>query len=298
VIWVVVIAATVIAIGALVWLQFRRKPAARPEALSPDHVAAPVVDFTIAGPEAQVYFEVAVTESESNSAINAALVNRAVEVVREKSEGIPMPQVRSIAAFARDGDGWSEVGAVVLAAPGELPPLPGDRRAARRPGRGFDPLEHLDDYPGWPPRLEVARREDGLPPLRDELRLPAQVTGRLRAQGIDPDTAGAGALVLGVMQMAGYTSVPIDEDTFRVRRLGRTALIRLVEHHAGEHPELEEAELRRFVVDVMAAGVDVGLLVTEKYALFEVYEWERRDRRLRFITRERLQRFLDALAIA
>ncbi len=293
--WVVAItAAAVVVAAALFYLLRRRTAAEKPLVSLPGHLAAPVVDFTLAGPEARVYFETALPTVEMDPNVGAALVERAIEVVRSKGEQLPMSQVRRIVAFGRQGDRWSEAGAVDLLVPGELPPEPGDEG---RPGRGFDPLEHLDDYPGWPPRLEVARREDELAPLGHELRLPAAVTGRLRAQGVDPESAGAGPLVLGVMEMTGYTAVPVGDDTFRVRRLGRSALVRVVEHHAGEHPELEEADLRRFVVDVVAAGVDVGLLVTEKYAPFEVYEWERRDRRLRFITRERLQRFLDALAI-
>jgi hypothetical protein len=296
VVWILVSAlAAVVVAGALFWLLRRRAVAEEQTPSSPDRIAAPLVEFTIAGAEARAYFETALPAGETENVIGSALVQRALAVVRAKRPRLPMSQIGRIVAFGRRGDRWAEAGAVDLAVPGVLPGEPGGE--ASGPEHAFDPLEALEDYPGWPPRLDKARRKDELAPLCEELHLSAAVKGRLRAQGIDPDAAGAGALVLGVMEMTGYRSAQVDDDTFRVRRLGRTALLRVVEHRPGEHPELEEADLRRFVVDVVAAGVDVGLLVTEKYAPFEVYEREQRDRRLRFITRERLQRFIDALDI-
>jgi hypothetical protein len=60
---------------------------------------------------------------------------------------------------------------------------------------------------------------------------------------------------------------------------------------------LDEHDIRRFVVDFGGSAADRGLLVSEKYAPFEIYDRERRDSRIRFVTRERLPGFIDALAI-
>ena len=38
-------------------------------------------------------------------------------------------------------------------------------------------------------------------------------------------------------------------------------------------------------------------LVSDKFSPFEVYERERREPRIRFVTRERLQKFVDALSL-
>jgi hypothetical protein len=71
----------------------------------------------------------------------------------------------------------------------------------------------------------------------------------------------------------------------------------VVPHLPGSHPELDESAIRKFVVDFGSSGADRGLLISEKYAPFEIYDRERRDRRIRFVTRERLAGFIDALAL-
>jgi len=60
---------------------------------------------------------------------------------------------------------------------------------------------------------------------------------------------------------------------------------------------LQESEVGRFVVDFLSSGADRGLLITEKFSPFEIYDRERREPRMRFITRERLQAFVDALTV-
>ena len=46
-----------------------------------------------------------------------------------------------------------------------------------------------------------------------------------------------------------------------------------------------------------STGADKELLITEKFSPFEIYDRERREPRMRFITRERLQDFVDALVL-
>ena len=45
------------------------------------------------------------------------------------------------------------------------------------------------------------------------------------------------------------------------------------------------------------SGTERGLLVSDKFCPFIVYEKERREPRVRFLTRERLQQFIDSLAL-
>jgi hypothetical protein len=90
---------------------------------------------------------------------------------------------------------------------------------------------------------------------------------------------------------------PAGPDSFRARRAGQTTFVRVVAHSAGAHPELDESAIRQFVVDFGGSGSDRGLLLSEKYAPFEIYDRERRDGRVRFVTRERLQGFIDAFAL-
>ena len=55
--------------------------------------------------------------------------------------------------------------------------------------------------------------------------------------------------------------------------------------------------MRQFVVEFVNSGADRGLLISDKFSPFEVYEREKREPRIRFVTRERLQKFVDALSL-
>ncbi len=52
------------------------------------------------------------------------------------------------------------------------------------------------------------------------------------------------------------------------------------------------------MVDFMSSKADRGLLISDRYGPFEVYEREKREPRVRFVTRERLQGFVDALTVS
>ncbi|NIS30813.1 MAG: hypothetical protein GWO04_13065 [Actinobacteria bacterium] len=97
--------------------------------------------------------------------------------------------------------------------------------------------------------------------------------------------------------MTGYSVTSVDDTTFEARRGGSRIFLRVVPHTAGDHPELGETDVRKFSVDFQESRGDRGLLVTEKYSPFMVYDRERRDPRMRFITRERLQQFVDGLSL-
>ncbi len=51
------------------------------------------------------------------------------------------------------------------------------------------------------------------------------------------------------------------------------------------------------MIRFVSSGADRGLLFTDKYAPFMVYDKERREPRIRFISRERLQAFVDSVAM-
>ncbi len=75
-------------------------------------------------------------------------------------------------------------------------------------------------------------------------------------------------------------------------------MVRVVDHNEGEYPELGEQAITGFLFDFASSGASRGLLVTDKYCPFSVYERERRDPRVRFLSRERLQQFVDAAAMS
>jgi hypothetical protein len=144
--------------------------------------------------------------------------------------------------------------------------------------------------------------EEGLGPAGADVVLPAQIESGLRLQGLDPVSITAGELVLGLLRLSGFTvssATPVDgyETYVASNPTGRTYVC--VEPLGDtDYPELDESIINHFMVDFQQSGFDRGLLVSDKFCPFLVYEKERREPRVRFITRERLQQFVDSVALA
>ena len=165
---------------------------------------------------------------------------------------------------------------------------------------GFDPIEQefsaegADEAPGLAERPST----DELRPIGSELRIPKAVDTGLRAQGIDPDTMSAGELVRGMLSLFGYQIVPgIADGTYIASKGGQRTFLRDNRYQPGEYPVMDDTELRSFMVEFASSGTDRGLLVTDRYAPFGIHELERREPRVRYVTRERLQKFVDAMAM-
>lgn len=297
----VVVIIVIVAVAALLALVFVgvRMWASSPSKTEPAAVAdrfpAPLSSFHVRGEEAEVAFDVPLPEGDVDPVLGEILIREAIEVTREKRHHLPIDGVHRVVALARRGDEWIRVGSVELDRPGSLPPpLP---PVLLHRGGGFDPFDSLAELPQHAPGLAARPTAEDLAPLHEEVRLPSAVESGLRTMGIDPVTAGAGDLVLGIMRLTGHRVEERSPTTFVVDRGGETTFLRVVPHRAGDYPELGEDEIRRFAVDFVESKAARGLLVTEKYSPFEIYERERRDPRVRFVTRERLQHFVDALAI-
>ena len=141
-------------------------------------------------------------------------------------------------------------------------------------------------------------RGERLAPLRSILKVPAKAESALRVQGVDPANMTAGELVRGILALRGYTITPgPDAHTHHARKGSSTVFVREVPHTPGSYPELLEKDMNRFVIDMLRSRMARGMLVTDKYGPFAVYRLERRDPRIRFVTRERLQKAIDALAL-
>ena len=262
-----------------------------------DRLRPAVADFRVADGAARVYFEVPLSDGD-DPVLGELLGREAIEVVREKRHQLPIDDVTWVVAFGRRGTEWVEAARISLDTPGTLPPplIPEAFAHARRPE--LDLFDRFADLPAHAPGLVDRIRGEELAPLSSELRFPGVVAAGLRSQGIDPDSASAGDIVLGVMRVAGYQISEAGVATYTALRSGQRTFVRVVGHGAGEHPELGEQAIRTFVVDFGSAGADRGLLITEKFGPFEVYDRERRDKRVRFVTRERLQSFIDALSMS
>lgn len=300
-IWVIVIVVVVVIGIAAFVMRSRGSSSAGGGAgsvtVEADRTGPVVAEFHVTDGAARVHFDVPLPAGEVDRVLADLLIREAVEVVREKRHSLPLGDVHKVVALGRRGGAWEQVGSVELDTPGTLPPpmvptlLPHAHRA------GFDAFERISEIPGQAPGLADRPRGEDLSPLAPEIRLPGAVDAGLRAQGLDPASADAVDLALGVMRLAGYAVSERSATTYDATRSGQRVFIRTVPHSKGQHPELEESAVDRFVVDFMSSGADRGLLVTEKFSPFEIYDRERREPRMRFITRERFQAFIDALSV-
>ncbi len=299
---VIVGVVAVVALVVVVFLLARRRPrSGAPAAAKPTvtvesgRLRPAVAEFHVAGGSARVHFEVPLPAEGADEVLAELLGREAVEVVREKRHTLPLGELIRVVALGRRGTEWAEVTSIGLATPGELPPPMLPELIPHASQRDFDPFDRMSGLPESAPGLAGESRTERLERLA--LRLPGPAQTAMRAQGIDPARVDAPTAVLALMRSAGYVVTPTTAGTFRADRAGQTTLIRVVGHTPGDYPELEDAEIRRFVVDFAASGQGRGLLLSEKWAPFEIHERERRDPRVRFVTRERLQAFADALAI-
>lgn len=261
------------------------------------HNGPTVAGFHMADGEARVEFDVPLPTGTIDDVLTDLLTREAVEVVRDKRASLPLGDVGRVVAFGRTPSGWVEVGSVELDTPGALPPPMVPELLPHASHPAFDVFERVPALPQTLPGLVDGGRGDTLVPISRELRLSSAVEAGVRAHGIDPDSAEACELMLAIMGLVGYEVMDRSSDTVDVVRDDQRIFVRKVVHDASSHPELDEPDIDRFVVDFVTSGADRGLLLTEKFSPFEIYERERREPRMRFITRERFQSFIDALSV-
>lgn len=293
-------------LGLVVWLLGRigrgtREAAGRPAVGEPVRPRPSLAEFHVHGDEARVYFDVPLAKGEVDAVLSDLLLSEAVEVVREKRHSLPITDVGRVVAYGKLDGEWHRVGQLALEEPGVLPPPLAPAPAPHLGKLAYDPLERqfAGDLPSRPPPVvEEAPKED-LPPVGRELRIPAAVETALRAQGVEPQQMSAGQLVTGLLGMLGYTLMPAEkEETYFATKGGIRTYLRVVPHQPSEYTELDERVVNEFFVDFASAGADRGLLVSDKFAPFIIHTRERREPRVRFVTRERLQNFVDALALS
>jgi len=259
---------------------------------------APVADFHVRGEEAIVVFDVPLSEEE-DPVLNELLVDEAIEVVREKRHTLPIDGVTVVVAQAGRGEA-REIGRTELPAIGELPP-PMENMGLSLINIAHDPFaapfeEETNHSVVYETKTDVP--SDELGPIIEELKLPAGLERGLRAIGVDPESVSAPDLVLALLRMFGYgVTEQAMPGTYMVIKDGLSTYILTEPHRSGEHPELGEPTCKRFIAEFGSSGADRGLLVTAKYSPFMIHDIEARQPNLRFITRERIQGFIDWMAL-
>lgn len=259
---------------------------------------APLESFHVVGEEARVTFDVPLPDDD-DEVLHDLLLGEAFEVVRDKRHNLPIGDVREIVVFA-GRDPVREVARHELPTPGELPPPTLEAglslsHVARDPfAAHFD--EELDPEVKYSTAAKVP--EDELGPLRDDLRIPKGLDRGLRALGTDPDSLDGPQFVLALLRMFGYrvTEQAYDGDYMAIKD-GVSTYIATDGYKPGDYPELEDAVIKRFLAGFGSSGADRGLLISDKYGPFSIFEIETNQPKVRFITRERIQSFVDSMAL-
>lgn len=297
-------------VGVMVWV-FRSmsEDAQRaPETASQRPRPVPV-DFHVRGEEAAVYFSVPLGTDEVDDVLRDLLLYESIEVFREKrGHGLPLEGVTRVVAYGRRGEDYVAVGSVDLPADGQLPEVAAPDLVPHTAVAGYDPLAHLGEHEfDIEPSVTAPDAESELGSIAGDIKLTRSTESRLRAQGVDPDDMSLEDLTLGLLGMSGYrlsvvragfqTADGSKGDVYIADRAGDRTLLAILPHRSGEYPEVSERVINQFVVSVAEQSPQRAFLVTDKFGPYVMYEKERRDARVRFVTRERLQTFVDGFAL-
>ncbi|HUF14793.1 MAG TPA: hypothetical protein VMQ46_02775 [Acidimicrobiia bacterium] len=314
----VIVVVVLVVVGLLVYNMFRNRKRRMEEAARTSSTApatglavsrdlfeakmghrAPVESFHVVGDQARVTFDVPL-DDEDDQVLFDLLTDEAVEVVRQKRHTLPIDEVDQIVVFA-GRDPVRVVGRTKLPATGELPPPALDTglslsHIAHDPFAAPFEDEGIDHGLAYETRADVPA--DELPPLRDELRIPKGLDRGLRALGTDPANLNGPEFVIALLRMFGYgVTEQAYEGTYLAVKDGVSTYIGTDAYEKGDYPELEERVIRRFLADFGSSAADRGMLVSDKYSPFLIHEIETNQPKVKFITRERVQRFIDSMAL-
>jgi hypothetical protein len=302
---VIAIAIVALVIGALkAFGQSASSSDAQTSAL-PKRPAPLVTDFHVKGDTARTQFSVPLGDAPAGEHLTELLCASAIEYVRSRKEdGLPLDGVHHIEVLAMRGSDPEVVGTVDLPDAGELP----DPRLNVLVELEHDPIAHVASIVADTTVSTATPDTKVLEPVAEFIELPGPTEAHLRSIGLDPTTMNLEDLVIGLLRVSGYEvtvgrtgfslSSTGSADIFGLQRNGQNTVLVILEHEPGSYPELDEKILSEFAVGVVQTNPDVAILVTDKYSPYAMYEREKRDKRLVFITRERLQAFVDSFGIA
>jgi len=264
-----------------------------------------VTEFHVKGDTASTVFSVPLGDAEAGQHLIDLLCASAVEYVRERSrEGMPLDEVAHINVSAMRGSTPELIGTVDLPEIGVLP----EPDAKILVEATHDPIASLAAVVADTSVAKPSGDSSGLAPVAEFIELSGPTEAHLRGIGVDPETMSLEDLVVGLMRISSY-DVHVGRAGFNigsehgraglygVTRQGHSTVLVTLTHEDGSHPELDERALSEFAVGVAQTNPDQAILVTDKYSPYSMYEMEKRDRRLVFVTRERLQAFVDSFGI-
>ena len=304
---ILIVAIATVFVALLVYaLRSAGESAGRSAAASPvPRRPAPIVsDFHVKGDTASAVFAVPLGAAEAGEHLVDLLCSSAVEYVRDrKKDGFPLDGVLHIEVSGMRGDTPEVLGTVDLPDAGVLPDP--DETVLLEPSH--DPIAAVHQVVADASVAPQSGTETSLEPISQMVQLSGPTDAHLRAIGVDPASMSLDDLVLGLLRVSGY-DVHVGRtgmsdvqggraDVFGLTREGKSTMLLILSHEAGSHPELDDSVLAKFAVGLAQSSDDQAILVTDKYSPYSMYEREKRDPRCTYITRERLQAFVDSFGL-
>ncbi len=278
------------------------------DAVVPTRPMPIVADFHVRGDTAHTIFAVPLGDAEAGEHLTELLSAAAVEYLRDRSlDGLPLDDVHRIEISAMRGGKPEVLGTVDLPDAGVLP----ERADSVLSEPIDDPIAVIHGVIADSSVTSPSDTGVALEPVSQAVELSGPTDSHLRAIGVDPDMMDLDDLVLGLLRVSGY-DVHVGRtgmsglagvrggsaDVYRLTRDGKSTVLVILTHEEGSHPELEDSALARFAVEMAQANADQAILVTDKYSPYSMYEREKRDKRCVYITRERLQAFVDSFGVS
>ncbi|HEX9856287.1 MAG TPA: hypothetical protein VGC47_13320 [Acidimicrobiia bacterium] len=301
----VLAAIVLVVLGFAVWWFLKDRspgagePATKSERSDFTRLLKQETDFHVHGSTARVTFDVPASAGDDDMMRDLMLKQGYEALRRKRTQGLPIENIESLEVYGmRDGSARLVATMPIDEAP---PPLPEEHRDEHDAPAivHHDPLAALTAIePSAPPAISTGPGRDDLPPLGVDLRLPSSIDSAIRAKGVDPATAPASVLCGALLEHAGYLLSPqAKAGTFLATGRGGTSYVSFVDHAPGSYPELAESAIDQFMYGFISARADRGFLFSDKFGPYAVYAKEKREPRIRFITRERMQAFVDSIAM-
>lgn len=261
--------------------------------LQPEH------DFHVIDNEITIDFAVPLPASGTDDILTELLRHHALEIIKDRKErGQPIHDIPIARISAKRAGDSVEVAVLDLSEPDEFMEIELPELLPVKANAGYDPLAKFGERAGQSALPLSERRSDDLAPLAGEIRLTAGLAAGLRSLGVDPEAMTLSELGVGLLRLSNYNLTDRSDGTYVAAGHGTSTLVSFVDHQPGDHPELAEAAVRTFLVTFATARTERGMLITDKYGPYLIYQKERANPDTLFVTRERLQDFVDAIALS
>jgi hypothetical protein len=264
-----------------------------------------VTDFHVKGDTAAMVFNVPLGESEAGQHLVDLLTAAGVEHMRELVEdGLPLDGVARVTVSAMRNGTPEQIGTFELP---EVGMLPSTTDMPVLQAVEHDPVAVLAAVVADESVTSAPTSTGTLEPVSSFLELTGPCEARLRAAGVDTSTMSHSDLCHGLLRIGGYVindatpqaslaSAP-DAEVFSVTRAGQRLQIVVLSHVEGDYPEVDDRVLAELAILAASPNVDKVMLVTDKFSPYSMYDREKRSDSVVFVTRERLQAFVDSFGL-